>query len=146
DSWRVRFFDSRVLDRAAPQVRIVSAKFPQGGGYGSSDYAWMGNGTPVNAILTTAYARSRWRTIYQVALPTNNYDFIAKLPKGSKPQDVSAALQQEIKRQFGLTGRLETRETDVLLLSAKNRDTGGLRPSTTQRDGASSATTGPPVC
>src|SRR6266480_313210 len=133
DSWRVRFFDSRVLDRAAPQVRIVSAKFPQGGGYGSSDYAWMGNGTPVNAILTTAYARSRWRTIYQAALPTNNYDFIAKLPKGSKPQDVSRALQQEIKRQFGLTGRLETRETDVLLLSVKNPDTGGLRPSTTQR-------------
>src|SRR5882762_9199117 len=84
-------------------------------------------------FLTTAYARSRWRTIFQAALPTNNYDFIAKLPKGSKPQNVFAALQQEIKREFGLTGRLETRETDVLLLSVKDPNTGGLRPSTTQR-------------
>ena len=146
DSWRVRYFDSSVLDRATPQVRIVRAKFPQGSGYGGNGDAWMGNGTPVDAILMTAYAKSPWRTIYQVALPTNNYDFIAKLPKGSKPQDVSGALQQEIKRQFGLTGRLETRETDVLLLSVKNPDTGGLRPSTTQRGGSSSFTTGQLVC
>ncbi|PYJ96778.1 MAG: hypothetical protein DME23_18880 [Verrucomicrobia bacterium] len=146
DSWRVRYFDSSVLDRATPQVRIVRAKFPQGGGYGGNDDAWMGNGTPVDAILMTAYAKSPWRTIYQAALPTNNYDFIAKLPKGSKPQDVSGALQQEIKRQFGLTGRLETRETDVLLLSVKNPDTGGLRPSTTQGGGSSSFTTGQLVC
>ena len=98
-------------------------------------------------FLTTAYARSRWRTIFQAALPTNNYDFIAKLPKGSKPQNVFAALQQEIKREFGLTGRLETRETDVLLLSVKDPKTGSLRPSTT-RHGESSThyTTGQLVC
>ena len=36
DSWRVPRFDSKVLDRAKPQVRILPAKFRQRGGWGMS--------------------------------------------------------------------------------------------------------------
>ena len=120
-------------------MRVKSlAKFPQGGGWGSSGDAWMGIGAAVNTILLTAYHETAARTIFPTELPRNKYDFIAKLPKGSKPQDVYVALQQEIKREFGLIGRLETRETDVLLLTTKNPGAGSLRPSTA-RPGESSS-------
>ena len=137
DSWRVQNFDSRVLDRASPQVRILPAKFPQSGGYGSSGDAWMGFGASVEAIVATAYRQSPARTIFTNDLPRGKYDFIAKLHRGSRPQDVSAALQEEVKKEFGLMGHLEMRDANVLTLTVKVRNATGLKPSTT-RNGESS--------
>jgi len=133
ESWRVRYFDSRVLDKASPQVKILPAKYPPGG-YGSSGDAWMGVGTAVKAIVDVAYRQSPARSVFPVECPGGDYDFIVKLPPGARPQDVSAALQAEVKRAFGLVGHLETRNTDVLMLAVKNPGAAGLRPGVQQNN------------
>jgi uncharacterized protein (TIGR03435 family) len=140
DSWRVRYFNSRVLDTAQPQVRIVPAKYGPGG-YGSSSgmngLACMGIGTPVESIIATAYHESSFRMIFPPDMPKGNYDFIAKLPPGARPQEVFGALQEELKKTFGLVAHSETREREVLLLTAQNRDRPGLK-TPAHRNGASS--------
>ena len=77
-----------------------------------------------------AYTNStQARIVYDAALPTGLYDFIANVPSGS-----SKALQREIKKTFGLAGRFETRNTNVLALKAARNDASGLRPSAGQGD------------
>ena len=71
--------------------------------------------------------------IFASQLPQGQYDFIANLPEGS-----AAALQQEVKRKFGLVGRRETRETDVLLLTVKHPGAEGLRPTQSRNSTANS--------
>ena len=57
-------------------------------------------------------------------MPDGNYDFIANIPEGSLD-----ALQKEIQRKFGLVGKRELRRVDVLLLTLKNPNAGGLKPT-----------------
>jgi len=137
DSWRVHNWDSRVLDRASPQVRILPSKFSTTGGWGASGHDWMGIGVPASNLVMVAYHESGSRTTFATELPPGLYDFIAKLPKRSRPQDVFAALQEKIKNEFDLVGRLETGETDVLLLKVKNPNAQGLRLSTNPGEGSS---------
>jgi len=115
DSWRVRVFDSRVMDKAKPQVKILPAKQAPGG-YGSSANACMGIGASVGEIVTMAYQHGSTRTILPQKMPGGRYDFIAKSPPGSDAGAAFAALQEEVKKQFGLIGHLETRDEDVLVL------------------------------
>jgi uncharacterized protein (TIGR03435 family) len=61
-------------------------------------------------------------------LPPGKYDFIANLPSGNKE-----ALQKEIERKFGLVGRREIRDADVLLLKIQNSDASGLKPADPRR-------------
>ena len=130
DSWRVkRVFDSRVLDRAAPQVKIFPTKYPRGGA-GWKDGAGLSLGVSSTYIVSAAYLHwSLARTVLPSDMPAGNYDFIAKLPPGAKPQDVSAALQAEVKNKLHLVGHLETRNTDVLILTVKNPGATGLKAS-----------------
>jgi uncharacterized protein (TIGR03435 family) len=130
ESWRVRPFDSRVLDRMSPQVEILPAKLPRGGGWGNGMHGkMMGTGVGVETIVQTAYGF--WysaRTIVSTELPENTYfDFVASLPGGN-----AEALQQEIKKQFGVVARREIIETNVLLLTVKNSNAQGLRPNKTR--------------
>jgi len=130
DSWRVRFFDSDVLDKAKPQVRILPAKSLPGG-YGTSllshgGFGMMGIAAPVKGIVAIAYDANLLRTIFPPDMPRGNYDFIAKLPPGSK-KDVFEALQEEVKKKFGLIAHIETREIDVLLLTAQDHARPGLK-------------------
>ena len=57
---------------------------------------------------------SEQRTIFMAQVPTNHYDFISNLRIGSRE-----ALQRELKQRFGIVGRFETIETNVLLLKVK---------------------------
>ncbi len=98
--------------------------------------ACMGIGTPVESIVTTAYHESPCRTIFPDGMPAGNYDFIAKLPPGARPQEVYGALQEELKKELGLVAHSETRERDVLILTAENRERPGLK-TPAQHDGSS---------
>ena len=126
DSWRVSVFDSKVLAKAKPQVRILPATQAPGG-YGSSANACMGIGASVKEILTMAYQHGSTRTIFPSKIPGGRFDFIAKLPPGSNPEAAFAALQDEVKKQFGLMGHVETRDEEVLILTTQNKPRPGLK-------------------
>ena len=127
--WQVRNFDSRIMDKVPPQVMIVPTIFPDSESWGNANGKFMGSGASIGDIVRTTYDKSLARTVPSTELPPGKYDYIANLPQGS-----AAALQKEIQRKFGVVGRREMRETDVLLLTVKSRNTPGLRPSTTRRN------------
>lgn len=136
ESWQTDSLDFMALEKAAPQVKILPAKHGSAG-YGSSGDACLGIGASVNEILFTAYQQSPSRTIFLSEMPGDRYDFIAKLPPGSGVQAAFAALQGEVKKKFGLVGHLETREADVLILTAQNQPRPGLTRPTPQTRWAS---------
>lgn len=128
--WQTEKFDPEILDQAPPEVRIVHSKNPPGRGSGiSKSGKMMGLGQPVKLVVQTAYSYGRdTRFIFPTnilnELPPGPYDFIASLPSGN-----AGALQQEVKRRFGVVAKREIRETDVLLLIEKYRRPAGLRPT-----------------
>jgi uncharacterized protein (TIGR03435 family) len=126
--WQVENADTRILERVSPQVMIVPTIFtPTQRGFNMSNNKMLGMGQTVSSLLGAAYHMSRYRVIYLTASPTGNYDFIANLRTGE--EENRAALRREIEKQFHLTGRIETRETDVLVLSVKSRNAPGLKPN-----------------
>jgi uncharacterized protein (TIGR03435 family) len=133
ESWRAKQkFDSRVIDRARPQVRILASKFPRFGGWGESNGRIMGLGAPANYVVQAAWNYGSHRTIFAADIPTGRYDFISSLPAGNRE-----ALQQQIKKQFGLAGRIEAVETNVLFLKVKSQNAPGLVPGTVPGGGMS---------
>src|SRR5262249_8406321 len=94
-----------------------------GGACADSSRGAMGIAQPLEEIIKFAYQESGSRMIINAELPQGKYDFIAKLV-GPQPgnrnmptdEHWAEALQNEIKKQFGIVGRLEMRDTDVLLL------------------------------
>ena len=128
EAWRVRPFNSRILERTSPQVKILPAKTSRSGGYGIANDKRMGTCVDAETILRMAYEFwSPTRTIVTSELPKDKYDFIACLPSGN-----TASLRQEIKNQFGLTARTVKVETNVLLLKVKIPNAPGLHPSKTR--------------
>jgi RNA polymerase sigma factor (sigma-70 family) len=129
----------KILAETPPTVKIVPTKIPHGqlSGVQGADLTrgWTVNlaegkemGMNCNAykIMRYAFAKgsrphSIGRTVAETSLPPGDYDFIANLPKDCQP-----ALQQEAKRVLHLTGKLETREADVLLLQFKGAPAGVL--------------------
>jgi uncharacterized protein (TIGR03435 family) len=107
------------------QVKIVPTIFPPSDGYTGNNGRMQGTGLSLRTLLPAAYNISRYRMVLDTELPEQNYDFIANLRQGN-----DVALQREIQRQFHLVGKTETRETDVLLLTVKYRNTRGLKPAT----------------
>jgi uncharacterized protein (TIGR03435 family) len=87
---------------------------------------WLSEGkiaeiaAPFSKLLAIAYqnngqAFSTSRMVLPAGLPEGNFDFLVNMPDHG-----SENFQAEIKRQFGLVGRKEMRETNVLLLKVKN--------------------------
>lgn len=58
-------------------------------------------------------------------LPEGKFDYISNLAQGQKE-----ALQKEIAKKFGLIGKQERREGDVLLLTLRRPNAPGLKPGT----------------
>jgi uncharacterized protein (TIGR03435 family) len=127
--WQMERLNSGILNKVEPQVRIVPTKAPQFEGWTYNNHSAnrkvVGIGAPIKEVLQAAYGyTASARIIFPAELPQGRYDFIANLPAGSE-----AALQQEIQRKFGLTGKVETRERDVLLLTVKSSRAPGLKPT-----------------
>ena len=125
-SWQVPQADFGVFYKTPPQVKIVPTKF-------SADGAWCSDGTrgamgiaqPLAELIHVAYQKDKFRTFIATDLPTQKYDFFAKLATGmARDAGWANAMQQEIKRKFGIAGHMENRETDVLLLKPAS---GGVR-------------------
>jgi hypothetical protein len=128
DSWRTPMPDEKKLNQVSPQVRIVptkSTKLALGFWVRNDQKQMYGIGLPVQTIMEVAHDfRLSIRTVVSATLPRGSYDFIANLPAGN-----AEALQKQIKKQLGLVGRIEPRETDVLLLKVKHLHAPGLKPS-----------------
>ncbi len=128
-AWRVKDFDfPEILEKVPQQVGILPTKFP---GYmrardqDGDDGRHLGVGAPFPIIIMGAFHVQHWaRMVFPADSPQGNYDYIANLRHGA-----SAALQQEIKKKFGMTGKFETLETDVLFLKVKYPNSPGLKSS-----------------
>jgi len=127
-SWEVPNPDIKVLEQAPPQVTIFPAKFLKsgGGGWAAEGGRVLGISAGIIDMLEAAYA-TQARMVFTTELPQDKYDFIANLPTGT-----AQVLQTEIKRRFGLVGRLETIETNVLVLTVKYPNAQGLKPNRTR--------------
>ena len=132
--WRKKY-DPPVMERIPPQVEILPA-IPSrpGENYGDNNFGKMGLGVSVLDMLESAYEVSQGRILVATVLPKDNYDFIANLPHGAGP-----ALQQEITKKFGLVGKRELIETNVLLLTLQNRKAPELKLSSAPENEHSSS-------
>ena len=122
--WQTQQPTPEMLDQAAPQVRILPAKYPlnrspemnaslHGVIYKNEPGKMFGLSQSVQSVVQSAYsfgnpARFIFPTNVLTGLLWNDYDFIASLPKGN-----AEALQHEVKRKFGVVAKSETRETDL---------------------------------
>jgi uncharacterized protein (TIGR03435 family) len=109
------------------QVRILPSKFK------ISDWATLngkmiGTGVRAQNVVASAYGFvTSARVIFNAGLPTNRFDYIACLPDGGNAN--AAALQREVKKKFGVVGKIETRAADVWLLKVKSPGSPGLKRS-----------------
>jgi uncharacterized protein (TIGR03435 family) len=116
--------DRQQLERAPATVAIRPSQYPASvAGWHTSNGKILGLRQPINVLLTVSYDISRCRISSTVPLPQGDYDFIANTPRGQKE-----SLQEKLKAEFGIVGTRETRETNVLLLTIKERGP-GLKPS-----------------
>ena len=122
--WQEKY-DMSVLGKLPPQVKIFPA-IPSrpGGSWGNNSYGMMGLGINVVDVVQSAYGGTLGRMIFSIPLPKGKYDFISNFPQGA-----DTALQQAVKDKFGLIARRELIETNVLVLTIRNRYATGLRPS-----------------
>ena len=123
--WRVPNFKPNVLDKVAPQVKILPTKFhdDQRNGEWARGGRRIGIAFPIKFIVCFAYDWLPGRMIFISGDPQKEYDYIANLPQGSME-----ALQRELKDELGLVGRTETRDLDVLVLKVKIPNAPGLKP------------------
>jgi uncharacterized protein (TIGR03435 family) len=136
--WQLGQIGTETLRHAPRETVILPTKSAQRSRQrGTGGMAWMGDGRafginqPVKFILRIAYdAASPYQIVENAELPTGKYDFLSNLPTGSRE-----ALQLALKKKFGVVGRFETRDTDVLLLKVKRSPAPGLRPSTASNVG-----------
>ncbi len=123
----------RLLDQQPPQVAILPSKITNAS-WVTAGNKIMGTGASPLQTVQAAYDfridyKTATRSVLLTELPDGKFDFIACLPDGNKE-----ALQSEVKRQFGVDARHETRGTDVLLLTVKNRSVKNIKPSTPESD------------
>ena len=116
--------DMSVLDKVPRQTKILPAlrSRPKDiNGWDEYHGMVLGLNQGITEIIFAAYNDvsvavpiSRARIIFSVPVPEGTYDFISNVPKNQR-----GALQQEIKNKFGLVGRREMIETNVLILTVQ---------------------------
>jgi uncharacterized protein (TIGR03435 family) len=119
-----------VLDSAPPLLVLRPSRYAATGDFaiGGSSYGPDGRimlrGATFEEVLSTAYLTSPQQMVLPPNLPPGRFDLILTLP-----QNPRQALQAEIKKQFGLAGRQETQDTDVLVLKTSQTAAPGLKIS-----------------
>ena len=84
--WEVPKADFAVFYKMPATVKIVPTKFSQDGGRCSDgSRGALGVAQPLKEIIQVAYQRDSLHTVVMTDLPTNRYDFIAKLVGPQEP-------------------------------------------------------------
>ena len=143
ETWQLGKLNADFLQKPPYRTVILptkSAKRSRKNGFGGM--VWIADGrvyglnAPIEEMLRVANVDygsvSQSRTVLNVEIPTNRYDFFSNPPKGSK-----SALRLEIKRKLGVAGRFETIETNVLFLKVRYPDAAGLKPSVSKNGSTS---------
>lgn len=96
----------------------------------------IGLGQSVEMLLSSAYGTRVNQIVLSpgVRLPAGRFDYIDTLTSGAME-----GMQQEIKRKFGLVGKFEMRDTNVLVLKVKSPDASGLKPAESGQSGSTSS-------
>jgi uncharacterized protein (TIGR03435 family) len=118
--------DRQYLD-AAPPIASIRPATPDPR-FGT---AWISDGSKqmafnksIGRLLQNAYEVREPRIIFPGKPPEGKFDYIV-----SVPDHQLESLQDAIKKKFGLTGRREMRDTDVLRLRVANPNAPGLKPT-----------------
>jgi uncharacterized protein (TIGR03435 family) len=126
-AWQEKF-DLSLLDGLPPQVKILpSLPSTVHNRAGERNGKVLAVGQSFVALLETAYQVVQSRLIVNVPIPEGRYDYILTYPRMN---DNLKALQEEIKKTFGLTVRREMIETNVLILTVQSSNAAGFKPST----------------
>jgi uncharacterized protein (TIGR03435 family) len=137
-SWQVPRADFNVFYKSPPTMMIVPTKFANDGGACSDgSRGAMGIAQPLKSIIQTAYGYDAPHTVVMTDLPTNRYDFMAKLvgPDMAQNGNWTAELQKKIARQFKFTGQVELRDTPVLMLVPGSTGAHGFKVSHSKPNG-----------
>jgi uncharacterized protein (TIGR03435 family) len=121
EAWQKKW-DLSFVDKLPPQVRIIPTTDLGWRLWGSRNGKMLGLGQSVPDLLSAAYGIHLDRLIFSGPVPKGTYDFISNLP-----QLQLEALRQEIEKKFGLIGRRELMETNVLILTVKTPNAPGLK-------------------
>ncbi|MEJ0090617.1 MAG: TIGR03435 family protein [Limisphaerales bacterium] len=134
-SWQVPKADYDILYKTQPEVRIVATKFNADGGVvADGSRGVIGIAQPVKVIVQHAYQKYDLRTVIRTDMPAGRYDFIAKITNlPAINTNWTTALQNEISRKFGLIGRYEMIETNVLVLKVANGNVAGFKAANSLR-------------
>src|ERR1043166_3121177 len=126
DSWRSAGLTWQQVGQTAPQVKILPTKFhpPVYHMLTSDGIKRGGVNVSVREILWAAYRCGPGRMAFTAGEPQEKYDFISTLSRGTEE-----ALQREVKKTLGLSGRWENVETNILALKVRNPDAPGLKPA-----------------
>lgn len=133
-AWQVEAIvsNSTTLEQMPPLVQIAPTRFSGGAGMRGVVRAGKiaGLNQPLEDIIRVAWgdipaAHEPAGLVSEVDLPAGNFDYIASLR-----HDSAAALQQEIRRRFGIVARPEMRAADVLLLRLNDPNAAGFKLAT----------------
>jgi uncharacterized protein (TIGR03435 family) len=109
-------------------IRPTDKSTPGGGAWGyfgkSNSLVIMGGNLGFDSMLSAAYGINNHRIILPANLPKERFDYL--VTEGDHPRE---KFQAEIKKRFGLVGRFETIETNVLLLRLGASGTNKLKIS-----------------
>ena len=124
ESWRSASLTWQQVGQTAPQVKILPTKFqPPVYHILTSDGIKRGGiNVSVREIVWAAYRCGPGRMAFAAGEPQEKYDFISTLRQGTEE-----ALQREVKKTLGLTGRWENLETNILVLKVREPDAPGLK-------------------
>lgn len=111
------------LDLLRPVLIVRPTKLASGGSYFRFEERFRGQRENILSLLGAAYHFSPQRIVFSAPQPEGAFDFLATVPKAR------AALRSEIRKQFNLVGRTETRVSDCFLLQIKSENRSGFKPA-----------------
>jgi len=133
---------SRALQALPPEFVLRPTHFAPAGAAGTFHSSGMvvagdkmlGRAISFEALLAAAYGVDFNRVVSAPGAPAGGFDLLMTTPDASKEK-----LQAEIQRQTGWAGHVESRSTDVLLLTVGQANAPGLQASRPQRGAARSS-------